>query len=324
MKIDFKNKGFTILISVFFAFIFWAFVMADSNTTRVADIRNVPVTFRGTENVIERGLVITEKSKESGTVRIEGAVNIVDYISVNNLNAYVDLNSITEPGEYEFVVNTFSNNGSVVVKSFSPSKIKVTVEEYVEKQVPVEIVYDTDIPDNYWINEAKAQSDRVTITGGHSDVQKVSRAILNINTNRIIQAYEENPSHVYESSIPLVYVDENNNEVTGLNAQSSIVSIDVFSKKTVSVDVQGAIEGSPASGYSVSNIEQSVYEIDIVGKRDVLNRINSLSVEGISIAGTKTNVVSDATIKQVEGVTLVGNNNVKVSVNIRNDMENQN
>ena len=74
----------------------------------------------------------------------------------------------------------------------------------------------------------------------------------------------------------------------------------------------------------MSNIEQSVYEIDIVGKSDVLNKINSLSVEGISIAGTKTNIVSDATIKQVEGVTLVGNNTVKVSVNIRNDMENQN
>lgn len=323
MKIDFKSRGFIIIISIFFAFIFWAFVMADSNTTRVEDVRNVPIHFRGADALSEKGLVITGKSKDSGSMRIEGGVNVVGYITVNNVNAYVDLSNVTEPGEYELAVNTYCNNGSVVVKSFSPSKIKLTVEQYVEKEVPVEIIYDKDISDNYWIDDAKAQNDRVIVGGGQSIVQKVARATVNVNTDMLVKMYEDNPNHRYEASLPVTYVDENNMGVGGLNGQSSIVSIDVMSKKTVKVDVQGAVIGEPAAGYSINNIEQSVNEIDIVGKKDIIENINSLSVEAIDIEGTRTNLVSDATIKPIDGVTLVGSDTVKVSVNIRNDNQNQ-
>lgn len=323
-KIDFKSKGFTILISVFFAVIFWAFVMADSNTTRVMDIRNVPVTFRGAQTLTDNGLVITDRSRDNVTVRIEGGVNVVGYITVNNISAYVDLSQITEPGEYEFVVSSYCNNGSVVVKSVSPAKIRITVEEHVEKQVPVEIVYDKDIPDSYWVNSAEvaAQDNRVTVSGGFTSVQKVARAVVNVNTDRLIQMYEENPNHDYESSISLVYVDENNKEVSGISSQSSIVTISVLSKKTVNIDVQGAIVGTPAEGHSLASVEQSTQTVDIVGKRDIIANINSMSVDEININAARTNVIADVNIKPVDGVSIIGSSTVKVSVNISGNTEN--
>lgn len=321
-KIDFKSRGFLILVSLLFAILFWAFVMADSNTTRVADVRNVPIVFRGVDELSDKGLVITEKSKDNVSVRIEGGVNVVGYITSNNILAYVELNQITSPGEYEFTVNTYSNNGAVVVKSSSPSTIKIKVEEYVEKQVPVEIIYSKDIPDAYWVSNANVQEDRVTITGGFTSVQSTARAVVHINTDRLIQMYEENPSYVYESSIPLTYVDENSNVVNGVTGGSTIVSIELQSKKSVPVDVQGAIVGKPLQGYSVGSIEQSVTHLDIVGKRDIINSINHLSVEEINVTGIKANLVTDVAIKPIEGITLIGSGTVKVSVNIKNDMEN--
>lgn len=317
MKIDFKSKSFTMLISLFFAIAFWSFVMADGNTLRIEDIRNVPVYFDGVEELNAKGLVLTKKSKDSGTMRIEGGVNVISYINVNNVSAYVDLSSITEPGEYELHVNTYCNNNSVVVKSFSASNITVVVEKYVEKQVPVEIVYDKEIPDSYWIDAAKTQTERVTVSGGETMVQQVARGTVTVNTDMLINMYEEYPNHVYEASLPVVFVDADNAQLSGLNYQSSIVTIDVLSKKTVKVDVEGAIEGTPASGYMEGEIIQSVKEIDIAGKKDVLEKVTSLSISPISIAGAKENVVSNGTIKAIEGITVIGSDVIKVTVEIK-------
>ena len=317
MKIDFKSKSFTMLISIFFAIVFWAFVMADGNTLRIEDIRNVPVYFDGVEELESKGLVLTAKSKESGTMRVEGGVNVVSYINVNNVGAYVDLNTINEPGEYELTVSTYCSNSSVVVKSFSASKITVVVEKYVEKQVPVEIVYDKDIPDNYWIDAAKTQTERVTVSGGETMVQKVAKGTVTVNTEMLLNMYEEYPNHIYEASLPVVFVDADNAQLSGLNYQSSIVSIDVLSKKTVKVDVEGAVEGAPAAGYTTGDIIQSVIEIDIAGKKNVVDKITSLSVEPVNIAGAKENVISDVTIKSIDGVTFIGSDVVKVTVPIK-------
>lgn len=319
MKIDIKSKSFTMLISIFFAVVFWAFVMADSNTVRVSEIRDVAINFSGTESITEKGMVITGKSKEQGNIRIEGGVNVVGYLTTNNVGAYVDLSHITEPGEYELTVHSYCNNNSVLVKSFSPSKIKVVVEKYVEKQVPVEIAYDKDISGEYWINQAKAQSDRMIVSGGQSAVQRVTKATVTVNTDALVQSYEENPLSIYEASIHAVYTDENGNEIKGLNDQAMIVSVDMMSKKAVKVDVQGAVAGNPAEGYKVISIGQNVSEIDIVGKKNIINKITSLSVESINIDGAAETVVVDAVIKKIDGITLIGNDTIKVNVNIERE-----
>ncbi|MBQ9624860.1 MAG: hypothetical protein IJR47_02005 [Clostridia bacterium] len=315
-KINFKSKGFMMLISVFFAVVFWGFVMMGSNTTRVSDIRNVAVNFRGADKLKENGLVITYKSKEFGSMRVEGNANVVSNVTVNNVHAYVDLQNITEPGTYDIAVDAFTTNGAVVVKSFSPAKITVEVERIAEKQVPLEIVYDRDISSKYWVDYAKAQTDRVTVVGGESFVQEVVRGVITVDTSMLVNTYEDNPSHIYEASLPISYVDRDNKAIEGLEVQSSIVSVNLMSKKKVKIDASGAVVGAAANGYQVNGTSLSVNELEIVGKKDILDKIDGLSVEPVNIDGATANVVRDVKINTADGVMLLGMNTVRITIEI--------
>lgn len=316
-KIDVKSRGFTFLTALLFAIVFWVFVIVDSNPTRIADIRNVPIEVRGEESLIERGLVIRSKGRESCTVRMEGTNNVLSTLDSESISAYVDVSRITGEGEYELTiqaVNTAYN--SAVVRSVNSRHMEIEVDRYVEKEVPIEVQLDGNLPDDQWLSKPVLNQERVKISGAAKDVDGISRAVCRLPVETVLNDARGNANSLFEASINLEFYNEAGERVNYSENRAVIVSVEVLSKKTVPVNFSGAYTGRPANGYRVTGVQSEVKEVQIAGKKAVLDTVAEVTAGGLSISGARQNVTGNVNINPIEGVEIVNNSQLTVTVEI--------
>lgn len=310
-KIDYDNKGFVFLISLFFAVCFWGFVLNDSSTTRIAEIKDVVISYEGESDLKDRNLIITKLSKDTVDVRIEGVSSIVSYATNEDVISKVDLTNITAPGEYHLQVeSTFTGNGAV--KKSSPETVTVTVERYLEKKVPVEVVLNGDVPNEYYITNIKTDSEYVTVSGGADTVQSISKAKVEVDVNTIIGSYKDTKHSDYKASMNMIYENELGEIVKLDDDNSGIVTLSIYDKKTVPISAD--IIGEVKSGYRISEIKKSVDSIAIYGLKENLETVTSVMTQSINVRNASGNVKKEVALKKINGVNFVYDGNVSVEV----------
>lgn len=315
-----KNVSIKI-ISLVFATVLWGVVLTVQNPNRVKIIENVPVSFEGTSDLNNRNLVVRGKPlEELGGVTVRVSTPITNYMNLNadQVSAYVNLNRVTTPGNWDLQVNAdiAGRPADTNVESSSPEKITVEIDTLMTKNVPVEARYPGSLPDGYWAANAELSSSSVNIRGPKTDVDRVTKAVCNIQLTDRRQSYND--------AVAVVLLDENGNEMDSSfvlgNLPSVTVKMPVYPKKTVPVDVAGSLLGAdnlPAN-YELFAAAATPATIDIAGDQAVLDSITSLKIPGLDVAGKRESIHQKAAIVVPENVLILGSTTeVEVFVDIR-------
>ena len=150
MKKLLESKHFLKVISVVIAFLLWLYVIQVENPTFHVSIRGIPVRFENENILTERGLVVTSRSEDSVTIRVEGKRQSVSSLDKDSVVISVDLKEISQPGTYSLKASVvFPDNTSTVVNKNVP-KIKITVEELKENQQAVRFETSGTAKDGYY------------------------------------------------------------------------------------------------------------------------------------------------------------------------------
>ncbi|MFO7831688.1 MAG: CdaR family protein, partial [Desulfuromonadaceae bacterium] len=124
------------LLSLAFAMVLWLFVMGEQDTevgyTVPLEIKNVP-----------KGLIIANQVPGHVDVRLTGSRTMLTNIQGSDLEVSVDLHD-AKPGITTFrsLDERLNLPRSIVVSRMSPSYVDVKLERLVQKEVPLQVVFD--------------------------------------------------------------------------------------------------------------------------------------------------------------------------------------
>lgn len=302
------------LVSIGIAALLWMFVIAETNPPRVKEFTDVPVTFQNADVLAKAELTTSVPLSEiiSGAdVSIEANTNVLKNIEKDEISLYVDLSSITQAGEATLNIKGKTEAGSIV--NINPSKITVNVEKLVEKEIPVSVEVKGSRQSGYYYGEPHTVSDTVTVSGPESIIQEYAKAVCYVDVTNAT-------SSINESREVSIFNKEGNEIVA--TSQSSvpsiIVTMDILPCKTVDIDRNAVISSISgiAEGYEIKDIVMQPQAVSVVGEKDVIGEISSVSIEPIALENATQDTVVTAKIVTPKGAALTDPAEIDLTVKI--------
>lgn len=198
----------------------------------------------------------------------------------------------------------------VQVIDFEPSRIQVTLDPLVTKEVPVRVERGT-VPAGLDIREPVVSVDTVTASGPGSYVRLVAAAEARV-------AIPDSGVDVNEL-VDLVPVDAAGSVVSSvdLSPASVRVTIQVGSQlSTRAVPVNPVVTGTPAAGYEVRQVSAIPSVVTVGGEASRLDALVKVDTALVSISGASDSVVAEVALQLPDGIEAVDVDQVRVRVEI--------
>lgn len=311
-----KSNWLIKITALLFAIILWSYVLAETNPPRERVMRNIPVRYEHVEELRAKELVISGSLSDvldSVDIRLEVKQSDLKYLSDENVRAYIDLSTINGKGEKTLKVTAQTTYGKVL--QVSTTQVKVYVDDYVSRTVPVNVSVTGSVPAGYYATQPEITPDVVNVSGARVDVEKVASAECSINLDGLTEGYSK--------SVEVTLLDSGgeplDQHMFAESLPSVIVNLEVLAKKMVEVDVKDAILGQDdiKPGYRITEVWAQPETVEIIGTSDVLGGISAIKLVPYSVSGASADIVALLDFQPIEGVTVLGEQKVQVFISIR-------
>lgn len=318
---NFFKKNLAIkLLSLVFAVLIWAYVLAEQNPYRIKVISDVAVSFEGEADLQARNLVVRgdrEEILQDITAYVSTQISNFTDLNAQYINATINLNNVNTPGVKQIPITATVASRWGTVDSITPSTVTIEIDRLTTKNVPVEIRYSGTLPENYWHGNAELGQRTVEIRGPKQDVDRVTKAICTINLDGRTESYND--------AVYVNLVDETGTEIDADlllgDLPSVVVKVMVLPVKTVGFDLDSVLEGEEnlPTNYSVTQIKLNPETAQIAAKQEILNRIEMLSLESVNVAGTRENITTYLSVMVPDGIILLDESPVQALITIQED-----
>lgn len=312
-----KNIAIKVL-SLMFAILLWGYVLMTQNPPRVKTVTDVTVSIEGEADLTTRKLTLRGDRAallEDVSVRVRTELTSYTDISADDITASINLSRITSTGKHTVRIHAKSSSGDVV--SVSPSEIEVEIDTLTTRNIPIEIHEEGELPEGYWAGDVQLDSATVLLEGPGTDLAKIVKAVGTIDlTNR---------TESLNQSIMLALYDKEGNVVESSilfgGMPTVVAKQEILPSKLVPIDVDGAIIGREElpENFEIASYGTSLEStlVRIVGDADVIQKIESLSLEPVDVTGCTESIQQELAINVPEGVRIIGADSVNLQVTIR-------
>ena len=277
------------LFCLFCAIGMWLYVMKDQNPI-IEMTYTVPVQV---QNLDQNYLV--EGVPSEVRVHLRGPRNAIFDINPSVLKAYVNMKN-ARVGQENIAINFTAPTGTFI-DSMTPENVTVTVDEYMVKELQVQVHPLGTVPNDIAIKESKIMPTTVTISGPAHLVSKASYAVIRINLDKHRESFTE----VGE----ILPVDTSGNVVEGLTVTPKGAQIQYDLERIrmeKKVPVQANVVGNVPVGYTVKRVVVEPKELTIVGKESILNGIDGVKTIDIPVNGATGSFTGNYSFVLPEGV----------------------
>lgn len=179
-----KSKLISVLVSILIAFGLWSYVITEVQPESENTFYDIPITVVGESILNENNLMITNWSARNVDLRLKGNRSDLNELNEANIILKADMSKIYEPGTHRIDINP-SYPGNVASNAFTklsqyPESIMVTVERRINKEVPVNIVYEGEVAENYMPRSSDVTLDFefINVKGPSSVVDQIQQAVI--------------------------------------------------------------------------------------------------------------------------------------------------
>lgn len=260
------------LVALLGAILLWLYVVTFVTPEDTFTVSSVPISIVG--DLKSQGLIITEQDKTSLTVDIKASRIDKNSINANTITITADASQITEPGVYQLrcdvdIPKNITGTAIMVNKS---ETVTVTVTQYEEKTVNVELKWDGALKDGFLMESAAFDPEQITISGPASDVGQVAQAIVRYNVSDLEETVEE--------TLPVVFLNEAGEEIqfsseaTKVDKTEVKMTLPVYRTKKLALAVE-LVEGG---GIREDNVEIEIApeNIWVKGSDEDLDRLEDV------------------------------------------------
>lgn len=312
----FKGGWFLKILSVIFAVLLWLYVLSSEDPYREKTLNDIPVHFEGENQLNTDQFVISSNKSEvlkDVVVTVSARASVLEQVNASGINVYADLKNVRTAGVHIVRLNATSTIGSVV--NIKPATVEVEIDELSSSTVPVQAQYVGQLPDGYWRGECELTPAYITLRGPLSSIKRVSKVLCDVNLTDRTKSVNE--------SIGVRFVDTEGETVpkSGFidNNPSVIARMQVLPKKTVPLDVVGALVGTDelANNYEVLWSKANPSSVEIAAPQELLDSITKLSVQSVNLQGASESVITNCNVlKPASSVVLIGQDTTEVYVEI--------
>lgn len=311
-----KNKISALILSLFIAFGMWVYVITTVSPGSEETFHNIPVVREGETVLQERGLMITEVSTDTVSLKLSGTRKDLAKVNSGNITLKVDLSKIYEPGTHSLNF-TASYPGDVASNAFVeeariPESITLVVEERRNKEVPVEIKWIGSSPEGFLTDKESPVLDypTVTVVGPASVADQIEKAVIEVDLTERRESISE--------SFRYTLCDAEGNPVDAEKITTNVqeVRLDVKIQRFKDMKLTyNLVSGGGATAENV-DVALSVDTIRVSGSEAVLEKLgDNLVIATINLGDYPRNTELVCSINLPEGVTnLTGVTEAKISL----------
>lgn len=299
-------------ISLILAMLLWGYVLMSQNPSRTRTINNITPTFEsGAEaDLILKKLTVYGDIAEvlkSVDVTVSAPLRDISKITPKNITATISLSDVHSAGTYRAEVKAVSTVGRVV--SVDPAYIDLQIDELMSGDFPVTYEFVGELPEGYWHDTPQLLNTTVNLEGAKSDLMNASNAVCYIDLNNLTESINR--------SIQLEVLDNEGNVIDGSVFKNIIpaanVQMTVLPHKHVPIIYEIVDKEQLPDVFEIQSESLTVTSLDIAAEPDVLETVESIGAEPVSIAGvTETGSHSfTLTLKGIpEGAYVLGGVNI--------------
>ncbi len=293
-----KHDVFTKLLSVIAAVILWSYFMSIENPTRTLEYKNISVQLTGVDDLDNSyNLKLISGADATVDVKVSGSSSRLATLTASQIKVKADLSdTITAPGTYEIPYHVILPESGMTCVGRTPETITVIVDRMESKTVPVIVQYSNDAPSGYVFEEASLSTDSVEITGPETELDKISSAVVHINTKDLTQTLTDNYSYQL--------VDDNGDAVDSNNISRSVASITVTIPVKQVKTVPLSVTFSPEDASNDVTATISPKEVEIIGDPATVEGVDSIPLGAINVNTAENGDTYEFDISVPTGVSL--------------------
>lgn len=290
LKNAFQRNKIQKIVALLSAVALWFYVMDTQNPT-INGSYNVPLTMAN----IPTGYKAVFKEQSINVKLSAPRSYFIDY-SVNNIRAFANLQNYSAEGEYEIPIEASFPKG-FELESISPSIIHVKLDPFIERQIAADVVI-TGMPvENSVVRALEKSSTSLTLIGPKTAVENVQRVMGYIGLN--------GNAETFDILVPMTAIDGDGREVKGVRVAPSVITVTVYierelKKKNVSVVPNISVP----DGRSISELTINPQTVEIVGKEEIVNSIDSIKTEPLNFLVNAKTFTGKLRLELPEGVTI--------------------
>lgn len=274
-KSEITAKVLVLVIAIFL----WSYVMSEVDPVITPRIRNVKITFSNTAALERNGYVNMGPEEIKIDVWIKGKKSEIDKkFDSSKISASVDLSGYTE-GQVKvpIMVGLLDQTAEVFIDNWEPKEALFTIDKIVTKEVPVTVTTSGQLPDTYVLGNIVSRPQTVLLRGPRTWLNEVSRIIAIVD---ILGKTE-----TLNMAVPIKAVDDEGEEVRGVEREPGIVDMTVPIYKTARVPIELLTENELPENFSLVDMEISPSEVMIKGDKsvDTIFRVQTVPVDVLDL-----------------------------------------
>lgn len=285
------------IISLIAAFLIWLLVVNYEDPISTREINNLPVIKLNANAITSQNKAIEFKEGETVNVTLRGKRSIIDRLTKNDIRAYADLSQVSITGAIDIEIDVPEG---IQVMDKRPNDMKIALENIISVQKEIQYYFDGEPGDSYVALEPVITPSVIQITGPESQVNIVNSVVIPINIKGV-------KKDVTLFAAPQA-LDKDKKVVSTVttNVDRVQVSVPIIKKKTIPIIFE-KVDDVP-QGYRLTEVKLDVNEITIIGKENIINSIESITINNIYLSGktedTTVNVPLEDLIN-IEGITII-------------------
>ena len=298
-----KNNTKIKLISLLSALVLWLYVMTVEDPVELRTFNNIPITITNMSMLEDRGLAIYPKEELLADISIKA--NLSSLRTINRDNIYI-YGRLDDPKEGKNAIYLQANLPERVNKyDIKPSVITVDLEKVVDEKRSIEV--STKGKSNINIDNIEINKKTANVTGPRSVVNKVTSIKATVDVDK--------KEKDFSTKVKLVPVDKSGNEVEDVKLEDDFVVATVKFLQQKVVPVKLKLEGSSEGDNNIKDYKISPNEITIEGKKESLDKINSISTKPVKIEDLKDANSVDVGLDIPNGIRVNDNiSSVKIDI----------
>lgn len=289
IKNVFRRNKMQKCVALISSAVLWFYVM-DTQNPIINGSYDVPVTVSNVPRDFK-----PVYNEQDARVRLSAPRSyFIDY-GASNIRAYVNLQNYSAEGEYEIPIDVSYPKG-FELESTTPNTLHVQLDPIVEMQMPVNVTMTGSPAPDSVVKDAIKSSENVTLIGPKNEVNRVKqvRGYVGLNGN----------AESFDIVVNLSPLDEDGRAVNSVRVAPSAITVNVqieseLRKKTVPVEADITVP----DGREISQVIVAPKTIDIIGKEDVLNEIDSIKTEPLSFMVNAKTFIGKLRLMVPNGVT---------------------
>ena len=299
----FENNTKIKLISLLSAIVLWLYVMAVVDPEETKLFEDIPITINNMNELKEKNLVIYPDTELTTDIYISGKLSNIQKINKENIHVSGQINNPME-GKKEIYLK--ASTSERVTYEFKNSTMIVNLEKVVTEKRNIEIEVEGESKENIDEVSIDKGQDNIKISGPRSLVQQVQKVVGTLDVG--------SEANDFSANISLRPIDEDGNEVEGVELEQSsvIVNTTLLKEKNVPIKIKFAEGSNPETNLKDYTLSQN--NITIKGKEEIIDKIEYIDTQAVDI-----NDITNSTSKEIylnipEGV-IVENKYVTIKLN---------